>query len=1093
MADVDLEKLQSQKASILDSLSESSSARTGSQTPSLTDISNQQRLSTTEAKIRTAQNKQIQERWYGKDSFDKEGREGSSPGFLSRTLDFALNPLYALVGTVDYATGQADGKSLYESAIENVTTNKRTFANLLEDAGVARGVAAPAGLFLDIAGDPLAWLTFGTSAIIPRIFYGLGKGTARGGVAKGLQAAGKGISSKTYAGLEMSGRFAGATSKIPGWMTGKVRNTYSKVTKKELPIKVIKPEAATGKAGKKVKQSFTEKMSTKAGKASDEYYNLVGRDLIELVTKASPFRARMADLAEVISKDSPFMRTFFEYFHYDNAGWMRQAQIMDALTQVVGSDKDAMIGIRAYLRSLRDNIPYKEAEIIAIKEARILEKMSAGRTQQTKVDWTTVSDSAASRSSALTKKTDDVDDLLETLRKESRDASEITTNPGKFVTDDPFENVLRLAEEGVGKGKFAMDDLEKLARRGNRDTGWKWFDKKKNDALKAQYEVKFGKHSKKAGDLVGSFIAQMERFITLFKRGKVGGAGTAWTNAVVGNLVMAMMGGINVIDPKYLARVTGSAKLMLKMNVKEKFLMDILHSKTVREGFENTPNLIANTTGMTSPFLTERMFIERVKRTARETGMITDATNIPEFERTFGYINDDLRKVQEAFRKTYKGGKLSPEDMKAIEKMSVDLPENRAAAAAMKGETPNFGTDPTSLAGSEFYNSELANEFLRMIARKAKAGNPIYKALNLTLNKMSHGYERIDQTYKFGNFLYTAIDGVPEASLRIISRNIVLRPEDITKVGHRYRLSSVKSLELANEIYLNYAAMPAAIKVLRALPLIGFPFASFSYGMAHKTLRTIRSNPAAFNKISLAQKDLSGSKSPVEKGVLSDPRFDYLNEPGMFKIPGLQVSSGVGPDRFFEKYGLYVNTAQMVPYLTLNMLETGKRKYEGIWPSRVVSMIDQSPFFKGPVGGAMMDYLVLPTILQQERALGQFGQPLYPLDASPIEKLRRFTYQGIIDPITPGIFGAGVGALYGLANKAGIAPAAGLDFIPTYRGRKIGFGLRGESPLGISGKESVGSRTTRAILGAVGFPVQNPVPFTYIPKNLKELLEKQSK
>ena len=37
------------------------------------------------------------------------------------------------------------------------------------------------------------------------------------------------------------------------------------------------------------------------------------------------------------------------------------------------------------------------------------------------------------------------------------------------------------------------------------------------------------------------------------------------------------------------------------------------------------------------------------------------------------------------------------------------------------------------------------------------------------------------------------------------------------------------------------------------------------------------------------------------------------------------------------------------------------------------------------------------------------------------------------------------------------------------------------------------NRYVRAIAGTFGIPVQSPVPFTYIPENLKQLLEENQK
>lgn len=77
---------------------------------------------------------------------------------------------------------------------------------------------------------------------------------------------------------------------------------------------------------------------------------------------------------------------------------------------------------------------------------------------------------------------------------------------------------------------------------------------------------------------------------------------------------------------------------------------------------------------------------------------------------------------------------------------------------------------------------------------------------------------------------------------------------------------------------MNYAAMPAAVKVLRSLPM-GSPFFSFQYAMAAKLGQTLVSNPAAFNKVSFALHEASGNKTPLVKEALNSPYYSFLSNP----------------------------------------------------------------------------------------------------------------------------------------------------------------------------------------------------------------------
>lgn len=74
-----------------------------------------------------------------------------------------------------------------------------------------------------------------------------------------------------------------------------------------------------------------------------------------------------------------------------------------------------------------------------------------------------------------------------------------------------------------------------------------------------------------------------------------------------------------------------------------------------------------------------------------------------------------------------------------------------------------------------------------------------------------------------------------------------------------------------------------------------------------------------------------------------------------------------------------IDIKNLIPYLTMNMLNPSQRKYSDTLPGVVSNVIDNSPFMKHPVGQVILDYIILPSILSEaERPQGQFGQPLYP-------------------------------------------------------------------------------------------------------------------
>ena len=107
--------------------------------------------------------------------------------------------------------------------------------------------------------------------------------------------------------------------------------------------------------------------------------------------------------------------------------------------------------------------------------------------------------------------------------------------------------------------------------------------------------------------------------------------------------------------------------------------------------------------------------------------------------------------------------------------------------------------------------------------------------------------------------------------------------EDVFKgADDLYRFSGEAATGVSNEIYMNYAAMPGAVKVLRSLPFFGSPFASFGYSMLAKTGKTAMNNPAFFNKVNFVLKELSGGKSPLEKDALANNKYyQWYNKEGM--------------------------------------------------------------------------------------------------------------------------------------------------------------------------------------------------------------------
>ena len=329
-----------------------------------------------------------------------------------------------------------------------------------------------------------------------------------------------------------------------------------------------------------------------------------------------------------------------------------------------------------------------------------------------------------------------------------------------------------------------------------------------------------------------------------------------------------------------------------------------------------------------------------------------------------------------------------------------------------------------------------------------RAASLFYKASITSMES----YARVDQTYRVGLALHLTKNGVSSKELKLIARRMPIDIADVTKAGESYRLSPVKSMEIAQETYMNYLAMPSFVKIMRTLPLAGFPFVSFAYGMTALSAKTLMYNPAFYNRVQFMLKELSGRKSPLEKEALESEYYSWLDKPGMLRVP------------FFQENPLYLNVANMLPHYTMNALQPTERTYADRYGTTIASIIDKSPFFKTPDGQVMLDYLILPSILKEERAKGMFGQPLWEKDAGPLKKAG-YAARSLIESVVPPATG-----FAGLGTAIGMPPEGALPYIPSFRMRHLGFATKGKTSIGAISKEPATERVAKIMTAMAGFP-----------------------
>jgi hypothetical protein len=1010
-------RLKDQASTYQSALNSSPTALGGSGTPTSFDIKNQESLQSLQKQIQNLTDQKLKTQWYGTDKTTNATTEGQEParGLIGSTLDYLARPLYGVVGATKHIIGQGSG-SLYQDVADNMVRNKNTFGDVLKTSGVPWAVSAPLGFALDVGMDPINWLTMGSSAIVPRLATGLIKGIDTGeGAIRGLSVAAKsGLMEKA----NTVGRF------VPF------------LRKTELMSK------------------FGE--STLA--ATDAFETLTGRTAAKIVTErgmgVGSFRIGLGEVINKVADAIPGGQKVLQNFVYDPSEWVRQARIKDVMQESLGSGVDLKNVVNASIKGedikpmLQEAAEKVKAQMAKTPVGPPLEiNIDAGNKLATskEVDQFT----SKLRAAGIDKK---VSEAAPGIVKGVDDASSILKNPTPYISGDPMENALRIANERVGGEGITLDDVAKMVNSGALDeTGVKWFDKM-NKAIRG-FELKIGKSSNEAVKIGKAVMDKYDQAMGIFRVAKVGASPTAYVNNVVGNVAMYHMvtGGVDTI---YLERVKQSWNLYRNKTGAASLIDDLLMNAGRAMGNENAikdalgeMKTAARGTFGSLDFANAKYNAEKVLTAARDAGIVPATVKAED-------IATDLQKALE--------------EVSQVQMRAGTQPVRSLLA---EGKNVTRGDIGTGMLTNEMFNSTATAQMFDYISKKAAADTSklsVWKLLDSTLNKMSSKYETIDQTFKMATFLRATVDGFSLAQLRNMRSIIDINPEELMRYAkngkYLYRLAPRTALELANTAHLNYNAMPAAIRVMRNLPLLGSPFVSFMYGMTLRTAQTLAYNPSAFNKVTFAMNDFGGTKTPLEKKALSTDFYSYLKQPGMFRMPG----------GFFDKNPIYLNLTNVIPYYSLNMFNPNQTKYSGgSVGEKIAQAVQQSPIMKDPVGSTIFDYMIQPLILGSAIApQGQFGQPLYPLDAGGFTKAAY------------GLRSLGEAYMPNIASYAGLlTPDAMAEYIPSYRWRQLSQAKVGKNQLGISSKEPAVSRTLRAVLQTTGIPVQAPVNTTFSQKS----------
>lgn len=972
--------------------------------PTRKDVSNEVESDNLKNTLRTLQKKQLSEAWYGNDQTDSASDEGSSAGLIGKGLNLLSKPLYGIVAGTKSLIGDAPNPKMNED-----------FSDLLKEHNVPYPISAPLGFALDVTLDPLNWLTAGTGALIPRTALGLTRGLAKGGVETGLKAAAEGAKSNLLQ------KAAGTLKFIPGMGDS----------------------------------SFRQGLATKANESWETYKGLTDHDPLARINQAGadlPFatqRYNLQDLAKGVMSYIPGGNGIYKSLYYSSRDWLDNQRLLDSVERAA---------------------------------APTLAKTRAPGQVGKTLSEADVEPGAAELSNPLIKPNLDLlkgapagqerDALIDEMNKVADDASFVDKNPSKVVSDNPEQNTWRVIQEAQNTDQLrdVMSQLKSQYDTTAGATGVQWYDNAINWAK--DQKMKIGdKEVKPLKEFLDGYQALIQG---VFKPAHTILSPVTWSmNVMSAPIMYMMMGGENVgqMMKNYARSYSALLGVDPRTFVMKKFLTPEA-GDAWNEFFKTNPGITRKTFGVGPAWFQGNAAMKDIVDKGRSSGIFDSETD----DEALKAIQDFSEEMQSKMRSgavgedTKKPGSFLARMLSKTTQPDAGTPSglmDDLRKSLKEGELPPEADLP---AGFTTRDPNIDNPILdrveNWVRTKAKDGSKPAQIFQSMMDGARAGYEHQDQAFRLAMATSLTQDGLSENGVKIVSRFSPFKnPETdlagkyVSKDGKTmYRLSPMKAIDIANDAAINYAAMPAAIRMFRTMPLLGGPFASFSYGMGLRTLQTLAYNPSLLNKGTFAIKSFSGNKTPLERQALNpgpgQPNYyGWYNDPSMLRMPF----------NFFDNYPLYLNLTNALPYYTLNIFQPANRTYNSVLPNSIVQTLDKSPIMKDPIGSTLFDFFVLPSILANsgETPESSIGSPIYPSNATPLQKGGYFA-RNIADAFTPAAI-----APVGLA-----APSELAQYYPGYRTRQFAEGRDERNALGIPGSESAASRTVRNVLGYLGLPFQ---------------------
>lgn len=1027
----------------------SSDTAYGRGAPSSSDLARDARLRSLKQSVALSRAQANTKAWYGEQDAAKTV-EKPAPSLMESITHTLSAPTYAAAGALKSLVGKSD-KSFVDTVNDSMRVTHETFGDVLGQMGAPGVVAGPLGFALDVgiggALDPLSLI--GGAGRYSSAVHRAGAGLKKAG-AEGLSAALK-----------------------------------SSVLEKASGAAALTPFLRKSNAAQKLYKA-TEKATT-------AFEKTMGEEAVDYLVKPSAHSWYGPGLGEAVEKGFKKVvpkgdEIWDTVIGLGNAGWYKQAKLRESLEQLGFLDDVGRIDEKKIM-SLKNSatpIAFTQSEQVpdvlkGISRAAGAPEDVIASSRQLPEAATAVKGPTIKPIADVINNVDDIENPIlrgpvADIRRHLQETAEIAESGADLTrATNPLEHVQRmLAEAGED---YSMADIFKFMDENTRNTtNLKRYD----DMMKKVRSVKIANIP-----VLEKTLNAYETFIGLFKTSKVSALSpSAMVNSVVGNPVMwGMMGG-DVLDPAYF----GSVKKALNV-LQGKAPMEILQSITtdpvIGKFVQDYPKLFQRLFGFDFKSLDASKVMNSLRQSPEGMAILKNIKGadkekvMRELEGLLQIQSKGENQALEAvIKQAFENGKYAPiKDEGGMSNFVIRFYEKN-------GKLPTAADLPANFSANFVDYGAYAN-FKKTISEKAAGGSTAAKIAEWYMTKPVDMYELSDASYRFGSFMHMTQNGLKAAELDKIKRFVTIDKEDIIESAfvngqRRFKLSGDKAAEVASEAYMNYAAMPAAIRVLRSVPILGSPFASFGYGMLNKTAKTLVMNPSFFPKANFFLQEtsntLAGPRSPMEREAV-DQNYPYLNDPFMLRL---------GESPLFRDNPVYMNVRPFIPYLS-NLLNASDRRWSDTVKGKAGQILDSTPFLKDPVGALMMNYLILPNFVEEgEAPQNMFGGALYPEGATTAQKAG-YALRDLGEALTPGALGA-VPLAADVLGQDWVNNPDIIEKIPSYRWRAMANAMQGLNAQGAGSKTSMdhrGERTIRAGAANLGVSL-TPIDLTSLSSQIQK-------